>query len=241
MAETGVVQSDAKITDPITPATPAAPVAPAVPATPAEDPKTEKKEGGGVQGEVPIVTEGLLGRETQPKAQGEAGKEDGKPLATTEVKYEDFKIAEGLRVDDDFLGTAKAKFAELGLTQQQAQELIDLQNQLMLKQDQTLLHEVGRQTQELVKKWEDEVRADEELGGANLAEKIAVAKSAATALDCEEIIGVLQQANLGSNPAVIRFLYRAGKALGEGKYVVGKQAAGTKPLAELLYEESKMK
>ena len=204
--------------------------------------QTDDGDGGGGEGEVSIIKDGLLTAGAEPKNSGDSVKEDGDPDVKAEITYEDFKLVEGLQADEEFLGTAKNKFAELGLTQQQAQELIDLQNQLMLKQDKTLMKEVDRQTQELVQKWEDEVRADEELGGADLGAKIAIAKSAATALECEEVIEVFKRANLASNPAVIRFMYRAGKALGEGKYVVGNQPPKTdKALTEVLYDKSNMK
>lgn len=204
--------------------------------------QTENSDGGGGEGEVSIIKDGLLTADAKPKDSGDSVKEDGDPDVKAEIKYENFSFAEGLLVDEEFLETAKGKFTELGLSQQQAQELIDLQNQLMLKQDNAMLKEVDRQTQELVQKWEDEVKADEELGGADLRAKIAIAKSAATALDCEEVIEVFKRANLASNPEVIRFMYRAGKALGEGKFVMGKQPATTdKALTDVLYDRSNMK
>ena len=194
-------------------------------------------EGGGDGGAIDKA--GLLGTADADKEGAEKPEEDDKSEDKA-VEYGDFKIAEQLQVDEETLGLAKATFREMGLTQEQAQKLIDLQNSLALKQDATLTKTVEAETQKLIGKWEAAVRADEELGGADLGEKMKIARSAATKLGCEDALMVISEARLSSNPAILRLLYRAGMALSEGAYVQGS-VVGEKDLVSILYDKSNMK
>ena len=194
--------------------------------------------GGGGDGDA-VDKAGLLGTADADKEGAEKPAGDDKPEDKA-VEYGDFKIAEQLQVDEETLGLAKATFREMGLTQEQAQKLIDLQNNLALKQDATLTKTVEAETQKLIDKWEAAVRADEELGGADLGEKMKIARSAATKLGCEDALMVISEARLSSNPAILRLLYRAGMALSEGAYVQGS-VAGEKDLVSILYDKSNMK
>lgn len=194
-------------------------------------------EGGGDGGAIDKA--GLLGTADADKEGAEKPAEDDKSEDKA-VEYGDFKIAEQLQVDEETLGLAKATFREMGLTQEQAQKLIDLQNSLALKQDATLTKTVEAETQKLIGKWEAAVRADEELGGADLGEKMKIARSAATKLGCEDALMVISEARLSSNPAILRLLYRAGMALSEGAYVQGS-VVGEKDLVSILYDKSNMK
>lgn len=194
-------------------------------------------EGGGDGGAIDKA--GLLGTADADKEGAEKPAEDDKSEDKA-VEYGDFKIAEQLQVDDETLSLAKATFREMGLTQEQAQKLIDLQNSLALKQDATLTKTVEAETQKLIGKWEAAVRADEELGGADLGEKMKIARSAATKLGCEDALMVISEARLSSNPAILRLLYRAGMALSEGAYVQGS-VVGEKDLVSILYDKSNMK
>lgn len=194
-------------------------------------------EGGGDGGAIDKT--GLLGTADADKEGAEKPAEDDKSEDKA-VEYGDFKIAEQLQVDDETLSLAKDTFKEMGLTQEQAQKLIDLQNSLALKQDATLTKTVEAETQKLIGKWEAAVRADEELGGADLREKMKIARSAATKLGCEDALMVISEARLSNNPAILRLLYRAGMALSEGAYVQGS-VVGEKDLVSILYDKSNMK
>ena len=194
--------------------------------------------GGGGDGDA-VDKAGLLGTEDADKEGAGKPAGDDKPEDKA-VEYGDFKIAEQLQVDEEIMTLAKDTFKEMGLTQEQAQKLIDLQNSLALKQDATLTKTVEAETQKLIDKWEAAVRADEELGGADLGEKMKIARSAATKLGCEDALMVISEARLSSNPAILRLLYRAGLALSEGAYVQGS-VAGEKDLVSILYDKSNMK
>ena len=207
---------------------------------PTDPQQTDNDGGGGDGGTARIVKEGLLNN-TDPGSKEDPAQEGGEPKKE-EIEYGDFKIAEGLVIDEEMLGFAKKQFKELGLSQEQGQKLVDLQNTLVQKQGAQTLKVVEQETQKLINKWEDSVKADDELGGAGMAEKMAIARSAATKLECEDALTVISEANLGSNPAILRLLYRAGVALGEGKYVQGRHSMSEdKKLTDILYDKSNMK
>lgn len=166
--------------------------------------------------------------------EGEEGKED-KP-----IEYGEFTIAQELVADTEALESAKVLFAKYGLSQEQAQELIDVQNQLMTRQHKEFAQKMQTETDQLLGKWENEVRADEELGGAKIKENMAIARSAAINLGVPEALAVISEANMSSNPAILRLLYRAGKALQESGYAVsGKGSKRNIPLEELMYGDNK--
>lgn len=171
--------------------------------------------------------------EGEPSGDGDKSKEEN-------VEYEDFKVAEGLVPDEETLSLAKTKFKELGLTQEQAQGLIDLQNNLMLKHHREQLETMKAQTNELTRQWDAEVRADPELGGARLKENLTIARSAAIMLECPEVLQVIKDTRLGSNPDILRFLYRAGKALQESSYTAAKATSRKNvSLADIMYDAPK--
>lgn len=107
--------------------------------------------GGGGDGDA-VDKAGLLGTADADKEGAEKPAGDGKPEDKA-VEYGDFKIAEQLQVDEETMTLAKDTFKEMGLTQEQAQKLIDLQNNLALKQDATLTKTVEAETQKLIGKW----------------------------------------------------------------------------------------
>lgn len=206
--------------------------------------QTTDTGGGGDGGDAVDKIAGLLGAE-QPAAgeqkETEGDGTDANEEAKPEIEYTDFGIADNLRVDDETMALAKSTFKEYGLTQEQAQKLIDLQNDLTLKQNDIAMRQIEAQQQEILNKWEAEVKADPELGGADFYDKMAIARSAAVKLGCPEALYQLSEAKMTNNPAIIRLLYRAGKALGESAYPQGNVASGERDLIEIMYEKSNMR
>jgi len=88
----------------------------------------------------PSTDEGksFLNGKTEPKVEPKADEPkldaDGKPIvekkedapAGAPEKYADFKVPDGFKFDDKALAEATATFKELGLTQDQAQKLVDV-------------------------------------------------------------------------------------------------------------------
>ncbi|MEG1825112.1 MAG: hypothetical protein RRY12_10790 [Cloacibacillus sp.] len=196
--------------------------------------KREGLLGGENAAEKNAATETSAEKAEEGKAEPDKADEAEKPL-----EYTDFKLADGMVADDESLKEFKELASSKKLSQEEAQRLIDIQNRLMKTNSERFVAEVDKQTNALIDKWEGEVRSDEELGGANLAATISTARKAVTQLGVPEVFDILNEANLASNPAIIRLLYRAGKALGEAKYAYGVPNTGKSDVsaAQAIYGE----
>lgn len=85
------------------------------------------------------------------------------------------------------------------------------------------------------KAWETAVKADPELGGENHQQVIGVAAKALKTFGTPELNSFLLESRLGSNPELIRLLYRAGKAISQDGVPPGRSTAGTKSDADVFY------
>lgn len=193
-----------------------------------------KEEGGNGTG-----SRGLLGGEpSQPsgeeeKAVEEPGKEDGPP-----EDYGDFNFMEGVTPNDAALADFKTLAREFGLSKAKAQKLVDLQNRIAREGFDAAVKRYDEEVQAITDKWEADVRADPELGGAALDDNMRVAKSVFRTLGVPEAFDVIMKNNMGSNPAILRLLYRAGKALGEASFVHGRnEGAAPVSAAKAIYPE----
>lgn len=148
---------------------------------------------------------------------GEGAKEQGdqdKPQGAPE-KYE-FKLPDGVQMDD----TGLAKFSEmakdLNLTQEAAQ---------------TMLDKMGSHQAEAIERvkaeWSEGAKADKEFGGDKLNENLAVAKKALDQFGTPALRTLLNESGLGNHPEIIRAFFRAGKAISEDRFVAG--SAGGSP------------
>lgn len=193
-----------------------------------------KEEGGNGTG-----SRGLLGGEpSQPsgeeeKAVEEPGKEDGPP-----EDYGDFNFMDGVTPNDAALADFKTLAREFGLSKAKAQKLVDLQNRIAREGFDAAVKRYDEEQRAITDKWEATVKADPELGGAALDDNMRVAKSVFRTLGVPEAFDVIMKNNMGSNPAILRLLYRAGKALGEASFVHGRnEGAAPVSAAKAIYPE----
>ena len=128
-------------------------------------------------------------------------------------------IGKEAQFDDGVLGAFKDVAKELNLTQDAAQKVID-------KVAPTIVQRQIEQVQAIQTEWANTAMADKEYGGANLQENLSVAKKALDAFGTPALQELLNQSKLGNHPEVIRFMYRAGKAISTDKYVGPSQGSG---------------
>jgi hypothetical protein len=176
----------------------------------ASTPQTPKAEEA--KGSVTGDTQGT----TEAESESSEVKEEAKGAPE---KYE-FKAPEGKEFDADVL-TAYSKVAkELNLTQDAAQKLLDQMGPVMAQRQ-------SDQIQAVRKSWTEASTADKEFGGEKLSENLGTARKALDMFGTAELRNLLNESGLGSHPEVIRFMYRAGKAISEDRFVGG--AAGSPP------------
>ena len=172
-----------------------------------------------------------------------AGKEPAPADATeteapAEVKaapetYE-FKAPEGRVFDSEVIAEYSKVAKELNLSQEAAQRVLDAVGPKLAERQ-------AAQVEAVRNGWADNSKADKEFGGDKLTENLGVAKKALDQFGTAELRSLLNESGLGNHPEVIRFMYRAGKAISEDRIVTGSAAtakSGPKSfsdLADVLY------
>ena len=107
---------------------------------------------------------------------------------------------------------------ELNLPQEAAQKVLDkVAPVIQAKQAKAL--EVAKAD------WVSNSQADEEFGGENLNDNLEIAKTALDAFGNQALKSLLVETGFGNHPEIIRFMYRAGKAISEDSYVGNSEGA----------------
>ncbi len=160
--------------------------------------------------EAPVKEEPKLDADGKPIV--EAKKEDV-PKEGAPEKYADFKVPDGFKFDPEALTEAQATFKELGLTQDQAQKLVDTYSK------------VGREAAEApYKAWADtqkEWLSDiaDRFGSKSEAVRTDISKAIDSALPpslARAFRGALDLTGAGSNPDVVEALSIMFKPFVEG-------------------------
>lgn len=188
--------------------TPPEPVTPAAPA--AAEPGTPKH----TPSEPPAAEPA---KPAEPPAEKPADKpaDPATPEGAPE-KYE-FKAPEGQSYDPKVLTAFESAARTANLTQDAAQKLIE-------SMAPALAARQAEQVGEIHKQWADAVLADKEIGGEPTSDafkqKMGVAQKFVKQFDQDGALGkLLEDTGFGSHPAVLRVLYRAGKAISEDTFV----------------------
>lgn len=157
-----------------------------------------------------------------PKEESDEGEKTGesKDQETGEAPeaYEAFTIPEGLVMNEALLEKAGPVFKELGLTQEQAQRLVDLQAEGEVARMEAWS---AQQTE-----WREAAVTDPEVGGKNQEEHAANVKMAIKffkAIGTPELAALLNESGLGNHVELIRVGMRGQKAIGDDTIT------GTKP------------
>ena len=135
-------------------------------------------------------------------------------------KYEfNSKVADAPDELDPEVLTAFGDVAkELNLPQDAAQKVLD-------KVAPVIQARQAEQVEKARVEWAEESKSDEEFGGETFENNLETAKTALNAFGTEPFKQLLSESGLGNHPEVIRFMYRAGKAISEDSYVGNSQGA----------------
>ncbi len=148
--------------------------------------------------------------------------ESEKPEGAPE-KYEfNAKVADAPDELDPEVLTAFGEVAkDLDLPQEAAQKVLD-------KVAPVIQAKQAKVVEQARADWATESQSDEEFGGENLEANLEIAKSSLNAFGTDAFKTLLSESGLGNHPEVIRFMYRAGKAISEDGYVGNSQGANAK-------------
>jgi len=182
--------------------------------------------------ETKTAQENTEAAEANAQAQQKAGQQDG---GTTDGQAagneqggagqgaaEEFSFTppEGIDLDPAAVDGFKEIVRRHGLKGEAAKEVAEYGAQLFVKQREAIDAQVT--------KWASETRADPELS-KGFDRNLALAESALKKFGDDTLITMLRTTGLGNHPAVIKFCWKVGKALGEPKPAEEKDL-GTAPV-----------
>lgn len=166
-----------------------------------------------------LVVDGQIADAKQDQAPvdaGKAGNDEGKtadaPKGAPE-KYE-FKAPEGRQFDNEVIASFSEIAKELNLTQESAQKMLD-------KVAPKMAERQAQQVEAIRQEWASLSQNDKEFGGEKITENLSVAKRALDTFGTPELRSLLNDSGLGNHPELIRFFFRAGKAISEDSKVIG--------------------
>lgn len=153
---------------------------------------------------------------TAPETQAPATEQSAAPTAPSIPEKYEFTLAEGYQLDTQALPEFEAAFKDLGLTQEQAQKLVDLDAKRTLTAQQNAQEAAVLQRNQQVAAWTEELAKDPEFGGAAFETNVGIAMKAMGQFGTPQFKEFLETSGIGSHPEVVRFFHRVGKELGEG-------------------------
>ena len=175
-------------------------------------------------------------RATEPAADtdAEVGPDAAQSVPTGPEHYADFAVPKGLPVDREGMAAFKQVAADLGLSQEQAQSLVDLQAGRV----QAAAAEQSAAWEKQQGDWQAAVRADREIGGTEMTARVGVAKRAIARFGSPALRKVLTETGLGNHPELVRFAYRVGRAIADDGVILPSQPGRRRSAAETLYGPS---
>lgn len=155
------------------------------------------------------------------KPDGEQG-DKGEPTPKAPEAY-DFKAPEGVEsLDAKLVETFTPLAKKLDLTNEQAQELVNLAPQIQQRMAEQQAEAWGKQ----LEAWVGEVKADKDIGGDNLPATMAAAQKVMQQFGTPELKAALEQTGMGNHPELVRLFAKVGKAMGEDSFVAGGKSSG---------------
>lgn len=183
-------------------------------AKPAADDKSKPAEDAKPEAKVEKPSETLLDEASEEE------KTDKDTKSAVPEKY-DFKLPEGMTLDEAKIKAAEPLFKELGLNNDQAQKLVDLQLQLNKANEET--H---------VQAWEAFVETQKQESksyfGTKLPEVMRNVARARNTFIPKNLQEKLNVAGFSNDKDFLEALDKVGRVIGEGKFVSGKQSAPAK-------------
>lgn len=173
----------------------------------------------------------IAGQDEKPEGEGEKADEKTaaeKPIAPED--YGDFTMPEGIQVDEAAVTEFKALAAEMQLSKDQAQKLVDMEANRI-----KAMHDAWERTSQ---QWVQDVKSDKEIGGDNFAPSLSSAAKALDTFGTPELRALFNANGLGNHPELVRFCARVGKAVAEdGPVNVRSPSAGHSDPARRLFPD----
>lgn len=150
-----------------------------------------------------------------------------------DFSYEPFDFGDFEEIDPTLLEEFEDLAFAADLSQDMAQEFIDLQLRAMERATSQSQDDFS----ELMDEWIIESKTDKEIGGKDFDQKMGIAREALSRWGTGEFKEVINNTGLGNNPEFLRFLYRVGKDLKEDSLHVGGFQREERDVAKILFPD----
>lgn len=138
---------------------------------------------------------------------------DADPAAVPE-KY-DLKTPDGVALDEAALAEFEPIAKELKLTNEQAQKLADIHTKRMQETERAN----AEQWKQTTANWVNDIKADKEIGGANMDSSVRHAQTALAKFGTPELKAQMDATGMGNHPELVRVFARIGKAMAEDNFI----------------------
>ena len=175
--------------------------------------------------------------DTDTDAKDDGEEEEGNQEAQ-KTEYEAFTLPEGLELDSESLKDVLPLFQEMGATQEQAQQMVDVASSMLSKATKAMTDQHNAVT-EGWRKETTELFGKE--GDAQFKEKVGRAEEVVKQFFGEDQRDVLTHYGLGNHPAFFSMCLAIAEGTGEDRpnsLNAGNGAAGQKTLGQIWYPET---
>ena len=169
------------------------------------------------------AAQNLMGAATGQNQNGNGSQPAGAP-----EQYGEFQYAEGYVPDEQIQGYLHNNFREMGLSQEQAQRLYDIDAEVRAHQTEQWENTVRND-------WVNEIRSDPELGGPKFETTIRDAGRVVEVFGDDEFRSLMNESGFGNHPAIVRMFSRIGALIGEGRGVRGTHGGPEESAALKMY------
>lgn len=175
--------------------------------------------GGGSGDNTDDSADGDDGADSNPSGDGDGDADGDDTDADDQVPEGDyeFEMPDGVELDEAMVTTMSPVFKELGITQGQANKLVEAYTEQM----QTQAGELAQSHVDRIQKWTDDAQADKEIGGENWDGTVKKANAVLDKLGTPELAAALAETGMSNHPEMIRFVSRVGTAFGDDSFELG--------------------
>lgn len=157
------------------------------------------------------------------KPADDKGKDDGDKVP--EDGNYSLKMPDGVELDAELASALGPEFKELGLTNNQAQKLVDKYIEIQQKRGEDRAKSWG----ETVQKWADDAKADKEIGGDKWDGTVSNARRFIDTMGTPALKEFLNASGGGNHPELIRIFAKAGALIREDNPASGGAEGRGKP------------
>lgn len=208
-----IITPPAQVTPPAVVPPVVVPTPPVVPAAPIIEPTVYESAASAVEAWQKTPTPEL--KTAMDEAVKKAKEFKPTPAKVAPEKY-DLKLPEGSKLDPKHTEAIAAFAKERGLSQEDAQALLERDNNISKAQQQKDLADFKTHVDAFVPL----AQADKEIGGEKFKENVEIASQAVKFFGNDALKKLFDDTGYGNHPEVLRVFYKVGKAMQNDKSVV---------------------